>query len=71
MTKPVEQPTAPEPTPQPPTPTLAQLLAAWLEEHNAEISIGVRTPTGDAVISPVNFIPPGWTLTYVPVAKAK
>lgn len=66
MTKTAEQPTAPEPTP-----ALPQLLAAWLEEHNAEISIGVRTPTGDAVISPVNFIPPGWTLTYVPVAKAK
>lgn len=60
------KPTAPEPAP-----TLAQLLAAWLEEHNAEISIGVRTPTGDAVISPVNFIPPGWMLTYVPVPKAK
>lgn len=64
MTKPAEQPVTPEPAP-----TLPQLLAAWLEEHNAEISIGVRTPVGDATIVLANFIPPGWTVTFVPVVK--
>ncbi len=64
-------PTTPDPTPQPPAPTLEQLFAAWLAEHKAEISIGVRTPLNDATVMVHNFIPPGWTVTYVPVAKAK
>ena len=64
------EPTAPNQTPQPPAPTLEQLFAAWLTEHNAEIAIGVQTPTGDAVVGLANFVPPGWTVIYVPKAKA-
>lgn len=60
-----------EPTPPTaPEPTLEQLFAAWLDEHNAEIVIGVRTPTGDAVVGLANFVPPGWVVIYTPKAKA-
>lgn len=40
---------------------LAIELNKWLAENNARLLVRLMTPRGE-VISPENFVPPGWPL---------
>ena len=60
-----------ETKPTEPTPSLAQLLAAWLETNHAELTVGIKPAIGNGFVDPANFVPPGWTVVCMPVAKAK
>ena len=48
---------------------LAEEFAAWLKEHNATVAVKVRTPIGE-VVSPENFLLPGWTVIVGVVTNA-
>jgi len=40
---------------------LEQEFQEWLKQHNAYLTVAVRTPQGE-IIRPENFIPQGWTI---------
>jgi len=40
---------------------IEQEFQEWLKQHNAYLTVAVRTPQGE-IIRPENFIPQGWTI---------
>jgi len=46
---------------------ITQELAAWLDEHKAQISLSIAGPKGGSV-PPETWIPQGWTIQIAVVA---
>lgn len=40
---------------------IEQEFQEWLKQHNAYLTVAVRTPQGE-IIRPENFIPQGWVI---------
>jgi len=48
---------------------ITQELAAWLDEHKAQIQLSIAGPKGGAV-PPETWVPAGWTIQITVVAPA-
>lgn len=51
-----------------PVKPLGELLNEWLAQHNAVLTVAIKTPAGE-LIRPENFVPAGWVAVSMVAEK--